>query len=91
MNLVQGAAEADAIESGHLPAAIEWMRSREVDRLVPSLPTAPLRIALRPGWHGAAMSATPRSVASCTLGRSPTAVDPGPLEIHELGPPTPKA
>jgi GNAT superfamily N-acetyltransferase len=34
MNAVQGAAEPDAIGGGHLAAAIEWMRSREVDYLV---------------------------------------------------------
>lgn len=31
MNLVQGAAEADAVTGGHLAEAIEWVRSREVD------------------------------------------------------------
>jgi hypothetical protein len=35
LNQVQGAAEPGAIEDGHLAAAIEWMRSREVDYRVP--------------------------------------------------------
>jgi GNAT superfamily N-acetyltransferase len=35
MNLVQGAAEPGAVEEGHLAEAIEWVRSREVDYLVP--------------------------------------------------------
>ncbi len=34
MNAVQGAAEAGAISEGHLAAAVEWMRTREVDYLV---------------------------------------------------------
>jgi hypothetical protein len=35
LNQVQGAAEAGALEDGHLAKAIEWMRSREVDYRVP--------------------------------------------------------
>lgn len=34
MNTIQGAAEPGAIEEGHLAAAVEWMRTREVDYLV---------------------------------------------------------
>ncbi len=34
MNVVQGAAEPNAVEGGHLAEAVEWMRSREVDYLV---------------------------------------------------------
>lgn len=34
MNLVQGAAEAGAVEGGHLAQAVEWLRSREVDYLI---------------------------------------------------------
>jgi GNAT superfamily N-acetyltransferase len=32
---IQGAAEPGAIEGGHLAAAIEWMRAREVDYRIP--------------------------------------------------------
>jgi hypothetical protein len=35
LNQIQGAAEPGAIEDGHLAAAVEWMRAREVDYLVP--------------------------------------------------------
>jgi len=35
LNQIQGAAEPGAIEDGHLAAAIEWMRAREVDYDVP--------------------------------------------------------
>jgi hypothetical protein len=35
LNQIQGAAEPGAVEGGHLPDAIEWMRSREVDYRVP--------------------------------------------------------
>jgi hypothetical protein len=34
LNLVQGAAEPEAVASGHLAAAIEWVRAHEVDYLV---------------------------------------------------------
>jgi hypothetical protein len=34
MNTIQGAAEPGAIEGGHLAAAVEWMRTREVHYLV---------------------------------------------------------
>lgn len=35
LNQIQGAAEPGAVENGHLAAAIEWMRSREVEYRVP--------------------------------------------------------
>ena len=35
LNQIQGAAEPGAIEDGHLTAAIEWMRAREVHCRVP--------------------------------------------------------
>jgi hypothetical protein len=41
LNQIQGAAEPGAIEEGHLAAAIEWMRSREVDYRVPVAESRP--------------------------------------------------
>jgi GNAT superfamily N-acetyltransferase len=35
LNHIQGAAEPGAVEGGHLAAAVEWMRAREVDYRVP--------------------------------------------------------
>ena len=35
LNLIQGAAEPGAVVGGHLGAAVEWMRGREVDYRVP--------------------------------------------------------
>jgi hypothetical protein len=35
LNQIQGAAEPGAVEEGHLAAAVEWMRAREVDYRVP--------------------------------------------------------
>jgi hypothetical protein len=35
LNQIQGAAEPDAVEGGHLAEAVEWMRAREVDYRVP--------------------------------------------------------
>jgi hypothetical protein len=41
LNQVQGAAEPGAVEDGHLAAAIEWMRAREVDYRVPVAESRP--------------------------------------------------
>jgi GNAT superfamily N-acetyltransferase len=35
LNQIQGAAEPGAVEGGHLAAAIEWMRAREVEYRIP--------------------------------------------------------
>lgn len=86
MNLVQGAAETDALDSGYLSTAIEWMRSREVNYLVSVL-------ADRPGaeraeaWlasHGYERDSMVRRFLH--RGMEPAPIDRGPLEIHELGP-----
>jgi hypothetical protein len=87
MNLVQGAAEADAIDSGHLSTAIDWMRSREVDYLVSVLTD-------RPGSERAESWLASRGYErDSTIRRflhpgmqGPESIDPGPLEIAELGP-----
>lgn len=86
MNLVQGVAEADATREDHLAAAIEWVRSREVDYLVSVT-------ADRPGtddaerWlesRGYERGATVRRFMH--PGAEATADRPGPLEIRELTP-----
>jgi hypothetical protein len=41
LNQIQGAAEPGAIEDGHLGAAIEWMRAREVHSRVPVAESRP--------------------------------------------------
>jgi hypothetical protein len=41
LNQIQGAAEAGAVEDGHLSAAVEWMRGREVDYRVPVAESRP--------------------------------------------------
>ncbi len=41
LNQIQGAAEAGAVEGGHLADAIEWMRTREVDYRVPVAESRP--------------------------------------------------
>lgn len=41
LNQIQGAAEPGAVEGGHLAAAVEWMRAREVDYRVPVAGTRP--------------------------------------------------
>jgi hypothetical protein len=41
LNQIRGAAEPEAIAGGHLAAAVEWMRSREVDYRVPVAESRP--------------------------------------------------
>jgi hypothetical protein len=41
LNQIQGAAEPGAVECGHLAAAVEWMRAREVDYRVPVAESRP--------------------------------------------------
>jgi hypothetical protein len=41
LNQIQGAAEPGAVEGGHLGAAVEWMRAREVDYRVPVAASRP--------------------------------------------------
>jgi hypothetical protein len=41
LNQIQGAAEPDAIEDGHLAEAVAWMREREVDYRVPVAESRP--------------------------------------------------
>lgn len=41
LNLIQGAAEPGAVENGHLAAAVEWMRAREVEYAVPVASSRP--------------------------------------------------
>ena len=48
---IQGAAEPSAIEGGHLAAAIEWMRAREVDYRIPVAAGRP-GAEVAEGWLG---------------------------------------
>jgi hypothetical protein len=86
MNLVQGGAEAGAVEEGHLAEAIEWVRSREVDYLV-SVPGD------RPGTRSAQAWLTERDYEQGPTVRRfhhPATEEgenqPSPLEIRELAP-----
>jgi hypothetical protein len=86
MNLVAGAGEAGAGEAGHLPRAVEWMRSREVDYLVSVA-------ADRPGAGAAAAWLAERGYERDSTvrrflhpGTVPEEPGDGPLEIAELGP-----
>ena len=54
---IQGAAEPGAIEDGHLAAAVEWMRAREVDYRIPVAAGRPGAPMPRVGWASAATSA----------------------------------
>jgi hypothetical protein len=86
MNLVQGAAEPGTIEEGHLAAAVEWVRSREVDYLVAVSADRPDTEAAERwlGSRGYERGPTVRRFAH--PGTEGSATDPGPLEIRELAP-----
>lgn len=85
LNQVQGAAEAGAVEDGHLAAAIEWMRAREVDYRIPVAES-------RPGTEDAeawlSERGYERGAGWVKLVRPASAPDwpedPG-IEIYELG------
>lgn len=86
MNAVQGAAEPGVIDRGHLAAALEWVRSREVDYLVSVS-------ADRPGTEVAEYWLRSRGYEPGPLlrrfvhpGTDEKAYVPSPLEIAELGP-----
>jgi hypothetical protein len=51
LNQIQGAAEPGAVEEGHLPRAVEWMRAREVDYRVPVADARPGASAAQ-AWLG---------------------------------------
>ncbi len=86
LNQIQGAAEPGAIEGGHLAAAIEWMRQREVHYWIPVAESRP-GAAEADAWLGSRgyeqAHGWVRLVRDLTLPvRFET--DPG-IEIYELG------
>lgn len=86
MNLVQGAAEPGAIADGHLAAAIEWVRSREVDYLVSVVTDRP-GTATAEDWLGS-RGYVRGSVVRRFLhpGKEPGAAVSSPMEVLELAP-----
>jgi hypothetical protein len=86
MNLVQGAGEAGATDPGHLPTAIEWMRSRGVDYLVSVAADRPGAGRAR-DWLAARGYERDSGVRRFLHpGMEPEATEAGPLETAELGP-----
>jgi GNAT superfamily N-acetyltransferase len=86
MNLVQGAAEIEALDEGHLAAAIEWVRSREVDYLV-SVSTDRPGTEYAERWLGSrGYERGPMVRRFVHPGIEPTTIAPSPLEICELAP-----
>jgi GNAT superfamily N-acetyltransferase len=86
LNVVQGAAEADAVEQGHLATAIEWLRTWEVDYCVsvtddrPGTRSAQDWLASRGYERGATVS------RYLHTGMTDCDADTGPVEIRELRP-----
>jgi hypothetical protein len=84
LNLVQGTAESGAVEDGHLAAAIEWVRQREVDYLVSANLDRPgnARAEIWLTERGYERGATVRRFLH--PGTEAVRVNSEPLEIHEL-------
>ena len=85
VNMVLGAAEQSAVDGGHLSAAIEWLRSREVDYRVSVSDDRPGTTAAR-DWL-ASRGYVPGSAMRRYLRPATTRVAEGParVTIRELG------
>jgi GNAT superfamily N-acetyltransferase len=86
MNLVQGAAEPGAVEEGHLAAALEWVRSREVDYFVSVSSDRPGTEAAERWLRSRGYEPGPLVRRFVHPGTEERAYVPSPLEISELGP-----
>ena len=82
---IQGAAEPGAIEGGHLGAAVEWMRAREVDYRIPVAAGRPGAAAAEDWLGGRGYERGAGWVKMVRDGSPPDFdVDPG-IEIYRLG------
>ena len=86
MNVVQGAAEADAVAGGHLAEAIEWVRAREVDYLVSVTDDRPGTACAEHWLEARGYERGPRMRRFVHRGVRGGAIVPSPLAIRELGP-----
>ena len=86
LNQIQGAAEPGAIEGGHLAAAIEWMRQREVHYWIPVADSRP-GAAEADAWLGSRGYEQAHGWLKFVRDLAPVPdfeTDPG-IEIFELG------
>jgi GNAT superfamily N-acetyltransferase len=86
MNLVQGAAEQGAVDEGYLAAALEWVRSREVDYLVSISSDRPGAQSAEDWLKSRGYERGPTVRRFVHPGTDARATSPSPLEICELGP-----
>jgi GNAT superfamily N-acetyltransferase len=86
MNLVQGAAEPGAADQGDLSAAIEWVRSREVDYLVSVSDDRPGTASAERWLQSRGYERGPTVRRFVHPGTDESTDAPSPLEIAELGP-----
>jgi GNAT superfamily N-acetyltransferase len=86
MNVVQGAAEPGAADEGHLAAAVEWVRSREVDYLVSVAMERPGTESAEDWLKSRGYERGPTIRRFVHPGTDERAIAPSPLEISELGP-----
>ncbi|HEY2053325.1 MAG TPA: hypothetical protein VGH14_05250 [Solirubrobacterales bacterium] len=85
MNLIQGLAEPGAMQGGDLAAALEWVRSREVDYLV-SVPKDRPGTADAEDWlESRGYECGPKVRRFVHPGMDETPTTSSPLEICELG------
>lgn len=86
MNLVQGAAEPGAIESGDLASSLEWVRLQEVDYLVSVAKDRPDAEAVERWLESRGYERGPLVRRFVHPGLEEISTAPSPLEICELGP-----
>lgn len=86
LNVVLGAAEADAIEQGHLAAAVEWLRTWEVDYRISVACDRP-DTGLAENWLGARGYVRGSTVRRYVhLGKGDPDDEAGEVEIRDLQP-----
>lgn len=86
LQLIQGAAEPGAVKDGHLAAAIDWMRERDVDFLIPVTAERPesRRAEEWLNWRGFEQAAVVGQYARSTA--APPEPEAGGAEVLELYP-----
>jgi hypothetical protein len=85
LNQVRGAAEPGAVEGGHLAAAVEWLRSREVDFRISVAASRPGAVLARYWLRSRGYEREDGWVKYVRDGRPPQTLENPDIVIYELG------